>query len=70
MYLITENEDPPPNVPLSGPLHRLSKSLTKVIQSNHFSYGLHAQSDDIVIVLDGEVLHLYHDSHCITFSRS
>ena len=42
MYLTTENEDPPPNVPLSGPPHLLSKSLTKVIillassMHNHF----------------------------------
>ena len=44
MYLITENEDPPPNVPLSGPPHLLSKSLTKVIilladsMHNHFFF--------------------------------
>ena len=29
MYFITENEAPPPNVPLSGPPHQLSKSLLK-----------------------------------------
>ena len=42
MCLITENEDPPPNVPLSGPPHLLSKSLTNVMtllvdsMHNHF----------------------------------
>ena len=33
MYLITENEDPPPNASLSGPPHLLSKSLTKAMTS-------------------------------------
>ena len=42
MYLITENEAPPPDVPFSGPPHRLGKSLTKVMtllvdsMDNHF----------------------------------
>ena len=52
MYLTTENEDLPPNVPLSGALHQPSKSLTKVLQSNDFSYRFHAQS---IVVLDDEV---------------
>ena len=29
MYFITENEAPPPNVPLREPPHQLSKSLLK-----------------------------------------
>ena len=45
----------------------VSHYITKVLQSDNFSCRFH---DDIIIVLDGEVHHLYHDSHCITFSRS
>ena len=49
MYFITENEAPPPNVPLREPPHQLSKSLLKYsMQSDDFSCKFHAQSDDII----------------------
>ena len=49
MYFITENEAPPPNVPLSGPPHLLGKSLLKYsMQSDDFSCRFHAQSDDTI----------------------
>ena len=47
MYFITENEAPPPNVPLSEPPHQLSKSLLKYSKVMT-SCRVHAQSDDIV----------------------
>ena len=46
MYFITENEAPPPHVPLSGPPHQLSKSLLKYIVMT--SCRFHAQSDGII----------------------
>ena len=49
MYFITENEAPPPHVPLSGPPHLLGKSLLKYsMQSDDFSCRFHAQSDDTI----------------------
>ena len=45
MYFITENEAPPPNVPLSRPPHQLSKSLLKVMT---LPCRFYAQSDDII----------------------
>ena len=65
MCIITENEAPPPNVPLSGPLHLLSKSLryskpmTLAIDSMHDQIFYNT----IIKVFDGEVLRLYHIRH-------
>ena len=53
MYLITEKEDPPSNAPLSGPSHLLSKSLTKVFQSDEL-IPIDSMHNQVTIII-GEV---------------
>ena len=55
MYLTTENEDPPPNVPLSEPPHQLSKSLTKVIIS--LADSMHNDFFELVVPMTQVVHH-------------